>query len=100
MTEQKPKAPPGWYPDKRMAGTQRYWDGQSWTDKVAPLAPEVPAQKTVSVWTIARGVALGLLCVIAIMVMLTKCQADQDHTDCLTGNLDRASEGLPLLDCD
>lgn len=26
----------GWYADPNMAGTQRYWDGDAWTDHVAP----------------------------------------------------------------
>lgn len=30
------KAPAGWYPHPSMAATQRYWDGQAWTDHVAP----------------------------------------------------------------
>ena len=30
--------PPGWYPDPKMARTQRYWDGQRWSEHVAPAA--------------------------------------------------------------
>lgn len=30
--------PAGWYPDPHVPGTQRYWDGGSWTDHTAPLA--------------------------------------------------------------
>lgn len=29
---------PGWYPDAQQPGQQRYWDGQRWTEHVAPLA--------------------------------------------------------------
>lgn len=29
--------PAGWYADPSMSGTQRYWDGSSWSDHVAPL---------------------------------------------------------------
>lgn len=29
---------PGWYPDPNMAGTQRYWDGNAWSEHAAPLA--------------------------------------------------------------
>jgi len=32
-----PEVAPGWYPDPDQAGTQRYWDGSSWTDQRAPL---------------------------------------------------------------
>jgi TM2 domain-containing membrane protein YozV len=39
MTEQPP-APAGWYPH---GGGQRYWDGRSWTDHMAPLpSPPLP----------------------------------------------------------
>lgn len=34
--------PPGWYPDPQTPGQQRYWDGQAWTENVAPLAPAAP----------------------------------------------------------
>jgi len=32
-------APAGWYAHPTMAGTQRYWDGERWTDNIAPGAP-------------------------------------------------------------
>jgi fatty acid desaturase len=39
MSNQLPQnLPAGWYPDSRMPNTQRYWDGQAWTEQVAPLA--------------------------------------------------------------
>ena len=28
---------PGWYPDPETPATQRFWDGQRWTDNRAPL---------------------------------------------------------------
>lgn len=34
----KAKAPAGWYPHPSMADTQRYWDGETWTDHIAPGA--------------------------------------------------------------
>lgn len=33
--------PPGWYPDNGGTG-QRFWDGQQWTDHVAPGGTQVP----------------------------------------------------------
>lgn len=53
MDEQKatPGTPAGWYPDPKMAGTQRYWDGERWTDNAAPLQP--PPQGGVSPQLIA-----------------------------------------------
>jgi hypothetical protein len=40
--------PPGWYPDPRGAGHQRYWDGRDWTEQSRPLPPRpaVPAPGT------------------------------------------------------
>lgn len=36
--------PAGWYPDPDQVQTQRYWDGEAWTDQRAPLPP--PAART------------------------------------------------------
>lgn len=30
------KAKPGWYPDSRAEGQQRFWDGSAWTKHTAP----------------------------------------------------------------
>lgn len=32
----------GWYPDPKMPGTQRYWDGEGWSDHVAPGQQQAP----------------------------------------------------------
>lgn len=37
-----PTAPAGWYDDGTGNGTQRYWDGQNWTDAAQPEAPQPP----------------------------------------------------------
>jgi Protein of unknown function (DUF2510) len=37
-----PVAAPGWFPDPNGLPTQRWWDGQSWTEQLAPLS--TPAQ--------------------------------------------------------
>lgn len=34
--------PPGWYPDPASADNIRYWDGQSWTDRVQPKTMPPP----------------------------------------------------------
>jgi hypothetical protein len=38
MTDDDSLAPAGWYPDPDQVDTQRYWDGEGWTDQRAPLA--------------------------------------------------------------
>jgi hypothetical protein len=43
MGTTEPLAAPGWYPDPEQVATQRYWDGEHWTDQRAPLASPVPA---------------------------------------------------------
>ena len=35
MTSNEPSVPPGWYPTSD--GQQRYWDGTTWTEHMAPL---------------------------------------------------------------
>jgi uncharacterized protein DUF2510 len=45
-----PDAPPGWYRDPDQAETQRYWDGEEWTDQRAPLAERSSAS-----WTDSSG---------------------------------------------
>lgn len=38
----KPKAQAGWYAHPSMVDTQRYWDGEHWTDNIAPVAASQP----------------------------------------------------------
>ena len=49
MSESGPVAPAGWYPVD--TGVQRYWDGERWTELVAPIQqqprPAVPPQPAV-----------------------------------------------------
>lgn len=42
-------APPGWYDDATGSGTQRWWDGQRWTDHLGPGLQQ-PAQYPQPVW--------------------------------------------------
>jgi hypothetical protein len=42
-----PQAPAGWYPDPERPGTQRYWDGSTWTEQTQtspPRQPQPPSQ--------------------------------------------------------
>lgn len=38
--EQSPS--PGWYPDPDQVETQRFWDGEAWTEQRAPLSGAAP----------------------------------------------------------
>jgi hypothetical protein len=95
MTGSTKKAPAGWYPHPKMPGTQRYWDGQHWTDHVAPM----PQGKPVGVLTVARGVALGIVIVIAALFFFGNMIASSNQQDCEDENVDRVIDGRPLLDC-
>lgn len=37
-----PTTPPGWYPDTTAPGTERYWDGNAWTEHRRPVASAPP----------------------------------------------------------
>jgi hypothetical protein len=40
--DQHEQQPAGWYPDPEQVATQRFWDGQAWTDQRAPLPASTP----------------------------------------------------------
>lgn len=54
--DRQPTVPPGWYPDPHGYATQRWWDGATWSDQLAPL----PAPPAVLVPGKSVGVALVL----------------------------------------
>lgn len=68
--------PPGWYPDPSAPG-QRWWDGQQWTDAVAPHASPTQQRPATSVlarprarWALGGGVIAALI-VAAVVYALT-----------------------------
>jgi len=56
----KPNAPPGWYAHPTMANTQRYWDGDGWTDHVAPTSSHA-APRGSSSGLVTMGYVLAVL---------------------------------------
>ncbi len=42
MSGSSGQAPAGWYADANQPGTERWWDGQSWTDHVRPMGAPPP----------------------------------------------------------
>lgn len=73
MAEQK-SAKAGWYPHPVMADTLRYWDGEKWTDQVAPAiknSRKMPGQ-TLPTWAITTLVVVltiaALLFVFSLLV--------------------------------
>lgn len=84
MEEQAPRVvPPGWYPDPKMAGTQRYWDGEAWTDGIAPLAPApfAPQRPGMRAPTAIAIVAVGILVAAGAIVFIYNLSQPSDF-DC------------------
>ncbi len=63
----KPKAPAGWYPHPTMAATRRYWDGEAWTDNIAPADVPAPAVKSHDQSRIVGAIALAAAVVGVVM---------------------------------
>lgn len=42
MTDSSGGAPAGWYADTNQPGTERWWDGQAWTEHIRPAATPPP----------------------------------------------------------
>jgi hypothetical protein len=61
-------APAGWYPDPKMAGTQRYWDGEQWTEHVAPMPEDRPSEGVL----VAGWVTALLIPVVGLIIGLTQ----------------------------
>lgn len=97
MTDQQ--TPAGWYPHPGMQGTLGYWDGERWTEQVAP-ATAAAERSGPSAFTIARGVALGIAVVLAALFFLNRVAASDDDLDCATENVQRAQDGRPAVECD
>jgi uncharacterized Tic20 family protein len=52
MESSTPQSPPGWYADPSGSGQQRYWDGQQWSDALAPAGPTTPAGSGSTGWAV------------------------------------------------
>lgn len=94
---------PGWYPDEAMPGSQRYWDGDTWTEHVAPLATvPAPPSEGPGALTIARGVALGIAAIIGAVWFISGLMSaddERDRIDCEIDNANRALSGEFTREC-
>jgi hypothetical protein len=63
-----PNVSAGWYPDPDRPHSQRYWDGTSWTDQIAPLAESAAAIPTKATPAITWPKATSYLGAAAIIV--------------------------------
>lgn len=70
MTQQQEGPAAGWYPDTQMSGTQRYWDGNKWTDHVAPLPAATQNNDGLMVFGIVMAVVFPILGLILGLVLV------------------------------
>lgn len=101
MTENPPPSPgvpPGWYPDPSQVATQRYWDGETWTDQRAPLPPtSAPEKSSASIQPSARLV-LGILGALAAVVAVFLPHADSAGVlKVANNNLISSSDGIIVI---
>ncbi|MDH3302737.1 MAG: DUF2510 domain-containing protein [Acidimicrobiia bacterium] len=109
MTDNSGRAPAGWYADTNQPGTERWWDGQAWTEHTRPagappppLAPSerqaaigrygapqpapAPAKQRAGCFGIATGVMVGIIA--AVVILVGGCVA------LVAGGLDTANDEL------
>ena len=97
MTEGQ--SPAGWYPDPAGSGQQRYFDGSTWTENYAPLAPApVPVKKghgcLYSIIGVAVVVALAIVLLIAALGGAAKKVSDD-----LTKTSKEAAKEVKITSC-
>lgn len=88
-------SPPGWYKHADTPDALRYYDGKAWTERTKPLPPPTPERSGPGVFTIARGVALGITAVLAGLFFLAECEkssAEDEYLDCLLSDTPRYCE--------
>lgn len=81
-----------------MADTQRYWNGEHWTEDVAPAAPE-PAPD-VNYGKAFLVILVGILVAAALIWFVYSLGQSNKYADCLTESLDNATAGRETRDCD
>lgn len=96
MSDAGGSPPPGWYPDPNRTGTQRYWDGQQWTEHTAPLpssgggyaAGGAATGERIDTW-LWQSIVATLLCCLPLGVVGIVFAA-QAQSAINVGNLDEA----------
>jgi hypothetical protein len=74
MTEEQATAataPAGWYAHPTMAATQRYWDGEQWTENIAPMQSGLTVQPVEMAGNRMPGQRLSTKAVTLWVVVLT-----------------------------
>ncbi len=85
--------PAGWYDDPRGARQYRYWDGEGWTDHVAPAVGDGAARRPGAPPSEGRRAPLWILTAIALVVFVVALALLEDPKGELTNPLDAAKIG-------
>jgi hypothetical protein len=86
-------APAGWYPDPEQVQTQRYWDGERWTDQRAPLA--LASKEPVA---LTPRLGLGILGAVVIIIGTFLPRVDSPGLLHIAGNsLMQSGDGIVLI---
>lgn len=81
MSEQQ-QTPPGWYPRPSAPGSLGYWDGEHWTEHLAPVAPVQPhTSPGVNVWVVVAGILVAALAIWLVYAVVTADDGLQDVTN-------------------
>ncbi len=92
-----PKPPPGWYPSPDVEGSQQYWNGEHWTDRLAPEGVRITEPTPGGITTMS--VTIGILIAAVVIWLVYSVITADDERDCLFDNLDRAMDGLSQREC-
>ena len=66
------KPPAGWYVHPDMENTQGYWDGEKWTEQVAPLVEKKPDTQSLELVGIVGGLLFPIVGLFAALVLFGK----------------------------
>lgn len=80
-----PNVPAGWYPDPTQPGSQRYWDGNEWTDQRAPL-PQGQAKSGSWSPSASPRLVIGLLGAIGVVIACFLPRAESSEVLTIANN--------------
>ena len=90
--------PAGWYPDLKLAGMHRWWDGQTWTEQVQPshaisaMDDQNPIANRPATPTFnGAGVVAGIFQAASLVVLIAGLAATYELERHMKANLDSSS---------
>lgn len=93
MTDNNTNYPAGWYPDQNALGTERYYDGTTWTTQTRPLTAAAPAAAATSgkrPWYKRKGIVIPVGIVAGIILI-------SGISSAISGPSDTVAEDKPVV---